>query len=152
LASGGDDQIIRLWDTGSGIMKTQLPGHSGTISTILFGSNSKWLTSLSQDQTIKIWNLEAGKEKDPITLKAHRKPLAQDTYQNLSISKDGNFMASVAESDDGELLFWNLSEIRGASRDTLVKDSCGFIRGYLKNGASVDNRNICDVVSSVKGD
>jgi len=152
LASGGDDQIIRLWDTGSGIMKTQLPGHSGTISAILFGSDSKWLTSLSQDQTIKIWNLEAGKEKYPITLKAHRKPLAQDTYQNLSISKDGNFMASVAESDDGELLFWNLSEIRGASRDTLVKDSCGFIRGYLKNGASVDNRNICDVVISVKGD
>jgi WD40 repeat protein len=58
LASGGDDQKIRLWQTES---KSELPvlvGHTRAIYSVAFSPDGKFIASGSVDRTVKIWNID----------------------------------------------------------------------------------------------
>jgi WD40 repeat protein len=58
LASGSDDQTIRIWDVQSGdclhVMK-----HNGRILTLAFSPDGQYLASGSSDQMIHVWEVRA---------------------------------------------------------------------------------------------
>jgi WD40 repeat protein len=60
LATGTDD-TIRLWDTATGTVKTELAGHTADVRTLVVSPNGKWLVSNGSD-TARIWDLSTGKE------------------------------------------------------------------------------------------
>jgi WD40 repeat protein len=60
LASGSDDQSIRLWDTSSGFCLGILRDHSNRVRSVGFCSDGYTLTSSSDDGTIKLWNIQTG--------------------------------------------------------------------------------------------
>ena len=60
LASGSEDNSIKIWNVDSGECIRTLAGHSRTINSLqLLASNM--LVSGSDDRSIKIWNIETGK-------------------------------------------------------------------------------------------
>jgi len=61
LASGGEDKTICLWDVASGQCCRILPGHSWSISSLVFATDHI-LISGSWDKTIKVWQIETGEE------------------------------------------------------------------------------------------
>ncbi|GCE98670.1 coronin-like protein crn1 [Zygosaccharomyces mellis] len=76
-----------------------LAGHGRKVGHILFSPVAKdVLASSSLDRTIKIWNIETG--KDEITL-AH-----PDMVTSMSFSYDGNYLATVAR--DRKLRVWDI--------------------------------------------
>ena len=60
LASGGDDQTVRLWDIGAGQCLKILQGHTSNVGTVYFSSDGHVLASGSDDETIRIWDAYTG--------------------------------------------------------------------------------------------
>lgn len=56
LASGGSDQLVRLWDARSKTQVDALQGHRGIVTCLSFRSGSVQLFSGSADRTVKIWD------------------------------------------------------------------------------------------------
>ncbi len=61
LASGGADNIIKIWDVPGQKELLQLKGHEMGVTGVVF-VDDKTLVSISQDRTLRVWDLDA---KDP---------------------------------------------------------------------------------------
>ncbi|NCS20362.1 MAG: hypothetical protein GPJ15_10325 [Microcystis aeruginosa G11-06] len=94
------------------------------------------MASGSADNTIKLWNLETGKEIR--TLKGH-----DNLVNSVSFSPDGKTLASG--SVDKTIKLWNGSN--GWDLDALMGRSCAWVRAYLHNpnsGVREEDRALCD--------
>jgi WD40 repeat protein len=60
LASGSDDETIKLWDPATGALKHTLEGHSGSVASVAFSPDGRRLASGSSDRTIKLWDPATG--------------------------------------------------------------------------------------------
>jgi tRNA A-37 threonylcarbamoyl transferase component Bud32 len=58
LASGSDDQTIKIWDLGHPEAQPRTPrGHTGLIAGVAFSPDGQRLASGSHDHTVKVWDL-----------------------------------------------------------------------------------------------
>jgi WD40 repeat protein len=94
LATGSRDKTIKLWDIGSGELKSTLTGHSDSVGSIVFSRDGKTLASRSDDNTIKFWDIGSGELKS--TLTAH----------SIAFSSDGSTLASG--SNDNTIKLWDI--------------------------------------------
>ncbi|KIL69868.1 hypothetical protein M378DRAFT_157107 [Amanita muscaria Koide BX008] len=60
-ASGARDKTIKIWDTQSGQMLKNLPGHDNWVRGLAFHPSGKYLLSASDDKTIRVWELSTGR-------------------------------------------------------------------------------------------
>ncbi|BAY24095.1 serine/threonine protein kinase with WD-40 repeats [Calothrix sp. NIES-2100] len=100
LASGSDDNTIKLWNLATKKEIQTLKGHSQWIWTVAFSPDGKTLASGSADKNIKLWNISTGEEI--LTLKGHK-----DGISSVAFSPDGKTLAS--SSLDKTIKLWNLS-------------------------------------------
>jgi WD40 repeat protein len=63
LATGGADQVIRLWDAGTGRPRGTLFGHHSQLLSLAFSPDGKRLLSVSdrEDGCVRVWDLASGK-------------------------------------------------------------------------------------------
>lgn len=99
--------VLNPPDTG---MVRTIRGHKSAIYSIAITPDGKRIVSASGDKTLKIWDIESGRELH--TLRGHR-----DQVLSLALSKDGTFAMSV--SADGSVRSWDLNT--GKSLETLDK-------------------------------
>ncbi|AJV59038.1 CLL_collapsed_G0039150.mRNA.1.CDS.1 [Saccharomyces cerevisiae] len=117
IASGSDDSKIGIWDIPENYKFHDhvdedgepidikpvkfLTGHARKVGHVLYHPVAEnVLASSSGDYTVKLWNVETG--KDMITLKH------PDMVTSMSFSYDGNYLATVAR--DKKLRVWNIRE------------------------------------------
>jgi WD40 repeat protein len=107
---------------------------------VSFSHDSKTLASGSADKTIKLWNLETGKQIR--TLNGH-----SEGVMSVSFSPDGKTLAPG--SWDKTIKLWNLPEFE---LDALVQNNCDSVRAYLQNNPNVSesDRHLCDGISRQK--
>ncbi|MDD2722290.1 MAG: caspase family protein [Gallionella sp.] len=60
LASGSEDNTVRIWDMESRSEKFVLAGHGGGITTLAFSGDGSLLVSTSRDGTTRLWNPLSG--------------------------------------------------------------------------------------------
>jgi len=84
--------------------------------------------------TIKLWNVEIGKEIR--TLTGHN-----EIVNSVSFSPDGKTLATG--SYDKTIKLWDVS---GLDIDSLMGRSCGWLRAYLENNPKVseEDKRLCD--------
>jgi small GTP-binding protein len=100
LASGGFDDQVKLWDTGSGELLRKLEGHEGIVYGVAFDPRGGILASGSSDQTVKLWDTSSGKLLR--TLKGHR-----HTVFGVAFDPEGGVLASG--SGDQTVKLWDTS-------------------------------------------
>ena len=99
LASGSDDNTIKIWQLATGKEHRTLKGHSNSVWSVAFSPNGELLASGSWDNTIKIWQLATGKELR--TLTGH-----SNWVFSVAFSPNGEFLASG--SRDNTIKIWRL--------------------------------------------
>jgi WD40 repeat protein len=92
-ASGSADNTVRVWylpDDGKVMEPIVLEGHTREVTAIAFLSEGRIL-SASQDQTMRLWNVQDGKLS--LTFKGHK-----NWITSLAVSPDGK--QAITTSDD----------------------------------------------------
>lgn len=101
ITSGGDKRI--LVTTVSGGEPKQLVEHTSDVYRFDITSDGKFLASTSQDCTVRIWDLQAGK-----VIKLLEE--SNDPTYDVAYSADGKQLAVVG--DDGFLRIWRTSDYK----------------------------------------
>jgi WD40 repeat protein len=70
LASTGDDQTVRVWDTATGQELLTLKGHKDRVWRVAFSPDGNRLASASKDQTVKLWDATPRSPENTPTAKA----------------------------------------------------------------------------------
>ncbi len=109
LASGGKDNVIKIWDLATGNVLRTLYGHGSNVNALAVSPNGKLLASGSgdinderdlgtftqggvvggEDNTVRIWNVETGRELQ--VLRGHNLPVGA-----LAFSNDGKSLTSAS--------------------------------------------------------
>ncbi|KAK0731912.1 quinon protein alcohol dehydrogenase-like superfamily [Lasiosphaeris hirsuta] len=98
IASGSEDETIRIWDAKSGKEVRKLEGHSGWVSSVAFSPDGSRIASGSWDETIRIWDAKSGKEVRK--LEGH-----SNWVSSVAFSPDGSRIASG--SADETIRIWD---------------------------------------------
>jgi WD40 repeat protein len=101
LASGSQDDTIRLWEIATGSESLTLLGHQSTVGTVTFSPDGKSLVSVGWDMTIRVWELPSGKE----TRKTEWAKDRADSLTSIALSPDGKRLASG--NNDGTIGLWD---------------------------------------------
>ncbi|MGA9993902.1 MAG: PEGA domain-containing protein [Pyrinomonadaceae bacterium] len=127
-ASEGDHSI-RLWSTNDESSLKKLVGHTDDINYMVFSPDSKLLASSSDDNTIRLWEVESGRVK---VLKVESKILGMGP---IVFSPDGKTLVSIAdnadddEDEDLNIRFWDAAtgkELRTLTPSESAPDSITF--------------------------
>ncbi|MFN0069498.1 MAG: protein kinase domain-containing protein, partial [Limisphaerales bacterium] len=129
LATGGRDQIVRLWDWESRRERSVLRGHAGRITGLAFSADSRRLFSASQDKTIRIWDATGPDRTDS------QLPGGAELGLNVAFSPDGRWLARPAPSTRVELV------------ELATRQTGGLVEGRWP-AFSPDGRRMATIVSS----
>ena len=101
LASGSQDNTIKLWSLPDGALLKTLTGHRGLVSSIAISPDGRLLASGSDDMTIMLWSLPDGKVLKTLTGDTHY-------VSSVAISPDGRLL--VTASQDYKIKLWSLPD------------------------------------------
>jgi LPXTG-site transpeptidase (sortase) family protein len=111
IASGGRDNLVRLWDAASGVNLAQMTGHTNWVTRIAFSPDGTKLISGSNDSTVRLWDVANYALLQTFT--QHTAPVT-----GVAFSPDGLLMASGGM--DGNI--W-IADIAGNTLGTLTNYS-----------------------------
>jgi WD40 repeat protein len=107
LASGSYDRTIRLWDVAGAKQravlegKIEMQGHvplqPETVRSVAFSPDGKWLASGAHHVNVKLWDVTAAKELEPLGMGLRKVRVVQ-------FSPNGKLLAV---GDGGRLQFWD---------------------------------------------
>ena len=98
IASGGFDQIVRLWDLAGNPIGEPFKGHTDEIWSIAFSPDGQTIATASSDETIRLWDLAGNLIGEPF--KGH-----QGHVKTVAFSPDGTKIVSGDQS--GSIRLWN---------------------------------------------
>jgi WD40 repeat protein len=100
LASGCQDNTVKLWDVSTRQELATLNGHTNSVFSVAFSPDGKTIASGGADNTVKLWN--ASTRQELATLKGHA-----SSINTLAFSPDGKTIASG--STDTTVKLWDVS-------------------------------------------
>src|SRR5438045_850157 len=72
LATGHEDEAVRVWKAGTWELDKILTGHSGDVNNVAWAPDGAKLASGSDDRTIRIWDPGTGQVRRVLQGHAHR--------------------------------------------------------------------------------
>ncbi|MCB8779622.1 TIR domain-containing protein [Planktothrix agardhii 1032] len=126
IVSASRDSTVNLWNLNGNKVKT-LTEHHGKVRAVSFSPNYKMIASASEDGTIKIWTKD-GELIDTLE--------GRSAILDISFSPDGNKIVAAHQKN---LSLWNLN------LDELLPQSCHWLKFYLENNSSDQERQLCPI-------
>jgi WD40 repeat protein/tetratricopeptide (TPR) repeat protein len=97
FVTGSTDRIARVWDADTLKVRTELPGHDGSIMAVAISRDGNRVVTGSQDRTLRIWDADTGQNKE---LKGHL-----DAVTDVTMAPDGSRIISA--SNDKTVRIWD---------------------------------------------
>jgi WD40 repeat protein/tRNA A-37 threonylcarbamoyl transferase component Bud32 len=98
---GTESGVVRLWNLETQKPVRELKAHAGSVTSMVFADEGKYLISGSDDATVRIWNLAADPKAEPPVLKGHTRAV-----RRVALSPDGRTLATA--SFDGTVRLWDV--------------------------------------------
>lgn len=113
LASGSNDNSIKIWDVQAKSLKHSFIAHSVGVKDLVFTIDGQQLVSAGLDGEIRVWNTANWKRE---------KALTDHTSQVLALatSPDGKYLYSG--SDDKKIIVWELPDFKKVTSFTAHSD------------------------------
>jgi serine/threonine protein kinase len=127
IASGSDDNTVKLWQLNDGQEIRTFNGHSDWVYSVAISPNGETLVSGSKDNTVKVWNLKTGQELHNLT--GHK-----GLVNSVAVSQDNENIASG--SYDSTINIWDLKTGK------LVRTLTGHTAPVLSVTFGPNNRNL----------
>jgi WD40 repeat protein len=118
------NRLVRLFDVETKKPIRSFEGHTGAVMGMAFTPDGKSGISAGTDGTVRVWDLESGKEQ----LKMEHKAAVND----LAVSPDGR--RALSAGDDSRVKLWDLRTGK------LIHTFDGHVAGVLGVGFSPDGR------------
>ncbi|WP_330309914.1 MULTISPECIES: trypsin-like peptidase domain-containing protein [unclassified Streptomyces] len=99
VATGGWDNIARVWDGHTGEIRRNLKGHTGAVNSVAFSPDGHTLATGSADHTVRLWDVVTGRLIR--ILRGH----TGEVY-SVAFSRDGHTLATG--SADSTARLWNV--------------------------------------------
>jgi WD40 repeat protein len=107
VASGGEDNTVRISQLSTGTLVHTLRGHARNVWSVAFSPDGRFLVSGSFDRTLKLWNVGTGALVRTMT--GHEQAIVGVAYGQSAIASGG---------DDSTVRLWRASD--GALQHTLT--------------------------------
>ena len=98
IASGGFDDVVRLWDQNGNSLGEPFKGHEDDIWSVAFSPDGQTIASASSDTTVRLWDLQGNPIGNPLT--NH-----QGHVKTVAFSPNGSWIASGDQG--GAVRLWN---------------------------------------------
>ena len=133
-ASGGDDNVIRLWDPVTMQERGVLAGHTAPVAWLAFSPDGQILSSVSHDGTLRFWDNLAKRPRqrlEPVVL--------GKAVRVAAFSLDGQHLAHL--SDLGTIKVFDLTGLKTGSpprvKATVTPPSVPHALAYTNNGQTL---------------
>jgi WD40 repeat protein/MinD-like ATPase involved in chromosome partitioning or flagellar assembly len=101
LASGCDDQTVRVWDAEQGQLLHTLTGHGSSVWSVAWDREGRRVASGAHDASVRVWDAEQGRLLH--TFEGH-----SDAVRSVAWDRDGRRLASG--SDDRTVRVWDTEQ------------------------------------------
>src|SRR5205823_3661860 len=110
LASGGSEQGVRLWDTGTGKQLNTLAGHQERVTAVAVAPGGKVVATAAWDHSIRLWDADTGRELRRLGWTPGEKvPLGTSrAVHTLTFSPDGKSLVAAGYED--KVWLWDLEK------------------------------------------
>jgi WD40 repeat protein len=105
LATGGFDNVAKIWDFAQRKELYKLTGHTQPVYCVAFNKDGSMLATSSADMTIRLWNVADGKFIREI--KGHT-----GIVDSIAFSPDGKSLASASSMPDKSVRLWNVDDAK----------------------------------------
>ncbi len=92
LASGSDDNTVRLWDMSKWTEIGKLEGHTAAVKSVVFSPDGRTLASRGYDNTLRLWDVDT--QTQIYTLEEYT-----GTVESISFSPDSQILAMGGKDD-----------------------------------------------------
>lgn len=99
MASGGPENIVRVWDPKSGKRITKLVGHTDNVRDVLINQDGDTIMTASSDRTIKVWSMAAGRCMHTLTMHNDSVWSLYSDHPQLSVFYSSDRSGLVAKTD-----------------------------------------------------
>ncbi|KAK2808316.1 hypothetical protein FQN50_004876 [Emmonsiellopsis sp. PD_5] len=99
LASGGPENVVRVWDHRSGKLVTKFVGHTDNVRDILINQDGDTIMTASSDQTVKVWSMTAGRCMHTLTMHNDSVWSLYSDHPQLSVFYSSDRSGLVAKTD-----------------------------------------------------
>jgi WD40 repeat protein len=132
IASGSEDNTIRIWDLQTGRQMHKLDGHTALVRSVAFSPDGHWIVSGSYDNTVRVWDSETGQLVGPPLL-GH-----ENRVMGVSFSPDSRLVSGCL---DGTIQIWSalhkwqkpsqqITACHFSRRPTSSRDNNIFLQGH----------------------
>jgi WD40 repeat protein len=103
MATGGADQVIRLWDVKDRHEKSATVGHQGPIHAVAVAPDGRTFATAGADATIRLWDRATGRERGQL--------VGQGKYLSaLAFTPDGRGLLSTGSPPSDETVrLWDIA-------------------------------------------
>jgi serine/threonine protein kinase len=105
--SGGDDSLVRLWETETGQELDSFSGHIGVVHCLAFSRDGRLAVSAGEDKVLRLWDLEARAAIG--TLNGH-----SDAVYSVAFSSDHTQV--ISGGNDTSVRVWSIEDAKELSR------------------------------------
>jgi len=123
LASAGFDAVVRLWNTDSGKLVTELKGHLAEVHALAFSPDGRLLASSGRPGEIRVWDVPQGRQV--AVFQGHT-----DVVRGLAFAPSGKLLASCGL--DKSVRVWDVAS--GAEQQRFEHDAHAISVAFSNDG------------------